>query len=59
MDKAEMSADTHQTYEEVGNTNPMQYIIRDYCKKYTDDLGYQDNKEEHVARPSNHKWVKG
>ena len=54
-----MSTDTHQTYEEKGNTNPMRYIIRDYCKKYPADQGGQDINEEDVARPSNHKWAAG
>jgi hypothetical protein len=54
-----MSADTHRTYEERGNTNPKYYIIRDYCKKYPNDPGDQDINEEDVARPTNHKWVEG
>jgi hypothetical protein len=37
----------------------MQYIIRDYCKKYPADQGNQDINEEDVARPSNHKWAAG
>ena len=53
-----MSADTHRTYEEQGNTNPMPYIIRDYCKKYPNDQGDQNINEEDVARPTNHKWAK-
>ena len=58
IDKTGMSTDTHRTYEEQGNTNPMRYIIRDYCKKYPNDQGDQNINEEDVARPTNHKWVK-
>ena len=53
-----MSTDIHRTYEEQGNTKPMRYIIRDYCKKYPNDQGDQNINEEDVARPTNHKWVK-
>ncbi len=54
-----MSTDTHRTYEtyEKGNTNPMRYIVKNYCKKYPNDPGDQDIHEEDVARPSNHRWA--
>jgi hypothetical protein len=51
-----MSTDTHRTFEK-GNTNPMRYIVKGYCKKYPNDPGDQDIHEEDVARPSNHKWA--
>ena len=54
-----MSTDTHRTYEtyKKGNTNPMRYIVKNYCKKYPNDPGDQDIHEEDVARPSNHRWA--
>jgi hypothetical protein len=39
------------------NPNRMQYIVKDYCKKYPNDPGDQDINERDVVRPRNHLWA--
>ena len=45
--------------DDAWNTNPLRYIIRDYCKRYPDDRGDDKIRDEDVIRPYNYKYTTG
>ena len=47
------------TMDDAWNTNPLRYIIRDYCKRYPDDWGDMKIRDEDVIRPYNYKYTFG